>query len=117
MGKIYQQSPPFQPDPEERVRKCRPDGRKNLDKAKIKSGGMSSVETVCSNAAFEMRSLAPSFGTGLLFFFTRNLFTNLGRYKYIHVPRSKSRKRIGTYKQLYWSAARAEDCFGRITLA
>ena len=110
MGKMYQQSPPLQPDPEEGVLKCRPDGRKNLDKAKTKSSGMSSVETVCSNAAFEMRSLAPSFGTELVFFFTRNLFTNLGFYEFIYVPRSKSRKRVGTYKQLYWSAARAEDC-------
>ena len=73
---MYQQSPPLQ-GRKKVLLKRRPDGRKNLDRAKTKSSGMSSVEMICSNAAFEMRSLAPSFGTGLVLFLTRNLFTNL----------------------------------------
>ena len=63
---------------------------------------MSSAKTVSSSAAFDMRSLAPSFGTELVFFFRRDLFTNLGRYEFVVVPCSKPRKRVGTYKPLYW---------------
>ncbi len=67
--------------------KPRPDGRKYLERAKRKSGGMSRVEIKCSIAAFEMRSLAPYFGTTLLFFFTRNLFTNLGHAEHVKFRR------------------------------
>lgn len=84
---MYQRSLPLRPDGEILPVEPLPDGKKYLESAKMKSGGMSRIEVKCSIPTFEMRSLAPSFGTTLVFFFTRNLFTNLGHVEHMRVRR------------------------------
>ena len=85
---MYQRSLPLPTDGEMLLVEPLPDGKKYLESAKMKSGGMSRVEVKCSIATFERRSLAPSFGITLVFFFTRNLFTNLGNVEHMGFCRS-----------------------------